>query len=142
LAEVASTLTAAGDHERAIALLDQAIDIARSIADPERQGLALARLAPMLAAAGEHDWAIAVAHSINDSYQNSYKQSQSLAGPAAGADTPAWLATAPEAEGITGRFFVRRKQVTTAPHTTDIARCDRLWDETARLAGLTTALSA
>jgi NAD(P)-dependent dehydrogenase (short-subunit alcohol dehydrogenase family) len=65
-----------------------------------------------------------------------------LAGPAAGADTPTWLATAPEAEGITGRFFVRRKQVTTAPHTTDIARCDRLWDETARLAGLTTALSA
>jgi NAD(P)-dependent dehydrogenase (short-subunit alcohol dehydrogenase family) len=59
-----------------------------------------------------------------------------LAGPDAGADTPAWLATAPEVEGITGRFFVQRKQVTTAPHTTDVARCDRLWDETARLAPL------
>jgi hypothetical protein len=52
-----------------------------------------------------------------------------------GADTPTWLATAPELDGITGRFFVKRKAVTTAPHTTDPARCDRLWDESARLVG-------
>ncbi len=38
--------------------------------------------------------------------------------------------------GISGRFFVQRRQVTTAPHTTDIPRCDRLWDESARLVGL------
>jgi NAD(P)-dependent dehydrogenase (short-subunit alcohol dehydrogenase family) len=57
-------------------------------------------------------------------------------GPDTGADTPVWLATAPEVAGITGRFFVNRTQVATAPHTTDIARCDRLWDESARLVGL------
>jgi NAD(P)-dependent dehydrogenase (short-subunit alcohol dehydrogenase family) len=54
-------------------------------------------------------------------------------GPDAGADTPTWLATSPEVEGVTGRFFVKREAVTTAPHTTDPARCDRLWDESARL---------
>ncbi|BCB90779.1 SDR family NAD(P)-dependent oxidoreductase [Phytohabitans suffuscus] len=57
-------------------------------------------------------------------------------GPDTGADTPAWLATASEVEGVTGRFFVGRAAVGTAPHTTDVARCDRLWDESARLVGL------
>jgi NAD(P)-dependent dehydrogenase (short-subunit alcohol dehydrogenase family) len=61
-------------------------------------------------------------------------------GPDTGADTPVWLATSPEVDGITGRFFVDRKQVATAPHTTDVARCDRLWDESARLVGLAPAL--
>jgi NAD(P)-dependent dehydrogenase (short-subunit alcohol dehydrogenase family) len=59
-----------------------------------------------------------------------------LPGPEVGADTPAWLASSPEVEGVTGRFFVRRRQVPTAPHTTDPARCDRLWDLSARLVGL------
>jgi NAD(P)-dependent dehydrogenase (short-subunit alcohol dehydrogenase family) len=49
-------------------------------------------------------------------------------GPDTGADTPAWLAEAPEVAGVTGEFFVRRRSVPTAPHTTDPARCDRLWD--------------
>jgi NAD(P)-dependent dehydrogenase (short-subunit alcohol dehydrogenase family) len=60
-------------------------------------------------------------------------------GPDTGADTPAWLATSPEVDGITGRFFVRRKAVPTAPHTTDVARCDRLWSESARLTALPVA---
>lgn len=60
----------------------------------------------------------------------------SLPGPEVGADTPAWLATAPELAGVTGRFFVDRRPVETAPHTTDPARGDRLWTESARLVGL------
>jgi NAD(P)-dependent dehydrogenase (short-subunit alcohol dehydrogenase family) len=60
----------------------------------------------------------------------------SLPGPETGADTPAWLATAGEVEGVTGRFFVNREQVQTAPHTTDPVRYDRLWAESARLTGL------
>ncbi|MGW5361037.1 SDR family NAD(P)-dependent oxidoreductase [Actinopolymorpha pittospori] len=56
--------------------------------------------------------------------------------PDDGADTPAWLASAPEVAGVTGRFFVRREQVPTAPHTTDVERCARLWAESARLVGL------
>ncbi|HZE40664.1 MAG TPA: SDR family NAD(P)-dependent oxidoreductase [Stackebrandtia sp.] len=54
----------------------------------------------------------------------------------AGADTPAWLATATEPKGVSGAFFVKRAKVTTAPHTTDRHRCDRLWDASARLVGL------
>jgi NAD(P)-dependent dehydrogenase (short-subunit alcohol dehydrogenase family) len=56
-------------------------------------------------------------------------------GPEAGADTPTWLATSPGVDTVTGQFFVKRKAVATAPHTTDAARCDRLWDESARLVG-------
>jgi NAD(P)-dependent dehydrogenase (short-subunit alcohol dehydrogenase family) len=57
-------------------------------------------------------------------------------GPDIGADTPAWLATSPAVEGVTGRFFVDRAPVETAPHTTDAERCERLWNDSARLAGL------
>jgi NAD(P)-dependent dehydrogenase (short-subunit alcohol dehydrogenase family) len=57
-------------------------------------------------------------------------------GPDAGADTPAWLATSSDVDGVNGAFFVKRRQVPTAPHTTDPARCDRLWEESARLVGL------
>jgi hypothetical protein len=57
-------------------------------------------------------------------------------GPDVGADTPAWLATSPDVDHVTGQFFVKRQAVPTAPHTTDATRCDRLWDESARLVGL------
>jgi NAD(P)-dependent dehydrogenase (short-subunit alcohol dehydrogenase family) len=57
-------------------------------------------------------------------------------GPDVGADTPAWLATAADVEGVTGCFFVDRAPVETAPHTTDVERCERLWNESARLVGL------
>jgi NAD(P)-dependent dehydrogenase (short-subunit alcohol dehydrogenase family) len=63
-------------------------------------------------------------------------------GPDAGADTPAWLATSREVDGITGGFFVKRRQVPTAPHTTDAARCDRLWDASANLVELSQELVA
>ncbi|MFD0856180.1 hypothetical protein ACFQ07_28330, partial [Actinomadura adrarensis] len=56
----------------------------------------------------------------------------------AGADTPLWLATSPELEGVTGEFFVKRQAVETAQHTTDPERVERLWQESARLVGLPT----
>lgn len=59
-----------------------------------------------------------------------------LPGPDTGADTPAWLATAPELATITGRFYVDRLPVDTADHTTDTDRCDRLWQRSAQLAGM------
>jgi NAD(P)-dependent dehydrogenase (short-subunit alcohol dehydrogenase family) len=63
-----------------------------------------------------------------------------LPGPDVGADTPVWLATSPDVEGVSGRFFVARRAVGTAPHTTDVERCDRLWDVSARLVGLPAGL--
>ncbi|MFF3226948.1 SDR family NAD(P)-dependent oxidoreductase [Nocardia suismassiliense] len=61
---------------------------------------------------------------------------EQLPGPDVGADTPAWLATSPAADGVTGRFYVDRVEVHTAPHTTDPQRCERLWQDSARLVGL------
>jgi NAD(P)-dependent dehydrogenase (short-subunit alcohol dehydrogenase family) len=53
-----------------------------------------------------------------------------------GADTPAWLATSAEVKDVTGTFFVDRQVASTAPHTTDPARCQQLWNHSARLTGL------
>ncbi len=53
-----------------------------------------------------------------------------------GAETPLWLATSPEVDGVTGRYFLRRQPVTTAAHTTDPGRIDQLWDRSAALVGL------
>jgi NAD(P)-dependent dehydrogenase (short-subunit alcohol dehydrogenase family) len=63
-------------------------------------------------------------------------QDREQPGPDTGADTPAWLATSPDVEGVSGRFFVDREVTPTAAHTTDVARCDQLWAESARLTGL------
>ncbi|MDJ1135842.1 SDR family NAD(P)-dependent oxidoreductase [Streptomyces iconiensis] len=60
-------------------------------------------------------------------------------GPETGADTPVWLAVSPDVKGTTGKFFVAREQVATAPHTTDPDRCDRLWNQSADLVGLSPA---
>jgi hypothetical protein len=37
---------------------------------------------------------------------------------------------------VTGKVFLDRTIVETAPHTTDSGRCDRLWAESARLTGM------
>jgi NAD(P)-dependent dehydrogenase (short-subunit alcohol dehydrogenase family) len=54
----------------------------------------------------------------------------------AGADTPAWLATSAQVKDVSGTFFVDRQAVATAPHTTDPARGQQLWNHSARLTGL------
>ncbi|MBI0583025.1 MAG: SDR family oxidoreductase [Methanomassiliicoccus sp.] len=53
-----------------------------------------------------------------------------------GARTPIYLASSPEVEGVTGRYFVRGKarRSSTASYDLDAAR--RLWEESARLTGL------
>jgi hypothetical protein len=45
--------------------------------------------------------------------------------PREGADTPVWVATAPELEGITGRFWADRKEVS-CPYR-DEKSLERLW---------------
>lgn len=56
--------------------------------------------------------------------------------PAQGADTPIWLATAPEVGEVTGKYFVKRKMVPSSAATYDLITARRLWDESARLTGL------
>lgn len=57
--------------------------------------------------------------------------------PIKGADTPLYVATAPELAGVTGRYFSKRRPVRSDDATYDEATGKRLWDVCVRLAGLT-----
>ncbi len=56
--------------------------------------------------------------------------------PEEGADTQLWLATSDEVDGITGRYFVRRHDIRSSDISYDRSVARRLWDISARLAGL------
>ncbi|MCC7069716.1 MAG: SDR family oxidoreductase [Deltaproteobacteria bacterium] len=53
-----------------------------------------------------------------------------------GADTPVWLATAPELDGVTGKYWARRQErgMRAAARDKELAR--RLWEESERLTGV------
>lgn len=53
-----------------------------------------------------------------------------------GADTQIWLATADEVEGVTGKYFVRRRDIPSSNESYDKAVAQRLWDVSAELVGL------
>jgi retinol dehydrogenase 14 len=56
--------------------------------------------------------------------------------PEKGADTVVYLATSPEVEGVTGKYFDKRKVKQTNPISYDDASNKRLWAESARLVKL------
>ena len=53
--------------------------------------------------------------------------------PAQGADTAIWLATAPELEGVSGRYFTSRREHEPSPHARDPEVARRLFEESERL---------
>jgi NAD(P)-dependent dehydrogenase (short-subunit alcohol dehydrogenase family) len=53
-----------------------------------------------------------------------------------GAQTPIWLATAPEVAGVSGRYFVRKKEKTPPRAALDQAAARRLWEVSAKVCGL------
>ena len=57
--------------------------------------------------------------------------------PAQGAATPIYLASSPEVEGITGRYFVNRKPKTSSKASYDTAAAARLWQVSADLTDIT-----
>ena len=57
--------------------------------------------------------------------------------PAQGADTPVYLASSPQVEGITGRYFVNRKPKTSSKASYDTVAATRLWQASAELVGMT-----
>ncbi len=57
--------------------------------------------------------------------------------PAQGAVTPIYLASSPQVEGITGRYFVNREPKASSKASYDTAGAARLWQVSADLAGLT-----
>jgi NAD(P)-dependent dehydrogenase (short-subunit alcohol dehydrogenase family) len=56
--------------------------------------------------------------------------------PEEGADTQIWLATSEEVGGITGKYFVRRRETRSSDISYDKAAARRLWDVSARMVGL------
>lgn len=54
-----------------------------------------------------------------------------------GADTIVYLASSPEVQGVTGRYFQERKEVQSNPLTRDRAAAQRLWKQSLEKTGLT-----
>jgi NAD(P)-dependent dehydrogenase (short-subunit alcohol dehydrogenase family) len=61
--------------------------------------------------------------------------------PSRGAQTPVYLASSPEVEGVTGRYYTNRRPRTTNKSSYDTAAAARLWQVSADLVGLTTITS-
>jgi NAD(P)-dependent dehydrogenase (short-subunit alcohol dehydrogenase family) len=59
--------------------------------------------------------------------------------PSQGALTPIYLASSPEAEGVTGQYFAGRKPKTSSKASYDTAAAARLWQASAALTGMTAA---
>lgn len=56
--------------------------------------------------------------------------------PEEGADTQIWLAMSDEVEGVTGKYFVRRRDTRSSDISYDRAVAKRLWDASASMTGL------
>jgi NAD(P)-dependent dehydrogenase (short-subunit alcohol dehydrogenase family) len=56
--------------------------------------------------------------------------------PEQGADTQIWLAAAPELEGVTGKYFVRRRESRSSDASYDTETARRLWEVSAGMVGL------
>ncbi len=59
--------------------------------------------------------------------------------PEEGAQTSIYLATAPDVEGLTGQYFIRRKPASSSPESQDEATARKLWEVSAKLTGLSPA---
>ncbi len=62
--------------------------------------------------------------------------------PDRGADTPIYLASAPEVDGVSGRYFANRKPKQSNKASYDTAAQARLWQVSAELVGLTATHTA
>jgi NAD(P)-dependent dehydrogenase (short-subunit alcohol dehydrogenase family) len=58
---------------------------------------------------------------------------RSLVSPKKGADTIVYLASAPQAEKVSGKYFINRKQVSSSPASYDPEISKRLWEISLRL---------
>jgi NAD(P)-dependent dehydrogenase (short-subunit alcohol dehydrogenase family) len=56
--------------------------------------------------------------------------------PAKGADTIIYLASSPDVEGVSGKYWEKRKIINSSPNSLVEADQRRLWDETAKIIGL------
>ena len=62
--------------------------------------------------------------------------------PEEGADTGVWLASSPDVEGVSGRYFQRRHAVRSSRASYDVAAQQRLWHISEELTGLSAKFGA
>jgi NAD(P)-dependent dehydrogenase (short-subunit alcohol dehydrogenase family) len=58
--------------------------------------------------------------------------------PAKGAATSIYLASSPDVEGVTGKYFIKREAVPSSPESYDEEIAKKLWEVSAELTGLAT----
>lgn len=58
-----------------------------------------------------------------------------------GADTQIWMATSPDVEGVTGKYFVRRRETRTSKVSYDEKVARRLWDVSAEMVGFSYSIT-
>ena len=56
--------------------------------------------------------------------------------PKKGSETPVYLASASEVEGVTGKYFMDKKPVKSSRESNDPLLAQQLWDYTVKLLGL------
>jgi len=56
--------------------------------------------------------------------------------PEQGAATSIYLASSPEVEGVTGKYFIKQRPVASSPESYDTATARRLWEVSSHLVGL------
>jgi NAD(P)-dependent dehydrogenase (short-subunit alcohol dehydrogenase family) len=56
--------------------------------------------------------------------------------PQKGAETVIWLATSPDVEGVTGKYFLDKKEIRSSKISYDVDVARRLWQTSAELTGL------
>jgi retinol dehydrogenase 14 len=61
-----------------------------------------------------------------------------LTSPEKGAETPVYLAASPDVEGVTGRYFERRREKRSSAESHDENVAERLWIESERMTELQT----
>jgi len=59
-----------------------------------------------------------------------------LIGPAKGAETPVYLASSPDVEGVTGRYFEYKKEKKSSAESYDEKLAAELWDRSSAMVGL------
>jgi hypothetical protein len=60
--------------------------------------------------------------------------------PEQGADTQIWLAMSDDVEGVTGKYFVRRRDTQSSSLSYDEALAKRLWEISVDMTGLSSAI--
>ncbi|MBE9474226.1 MAG: short-chain dehydrogenase, partial [Chloroflexi bacterium] len=56
--------------------------------------------------------------------------------PEEGAETSVYLASSPEVEGVSGKYFYQKRAIASSPSSLDEEKARQLWEVSARMTGI------